>query len=157
MPRRNTQVMRQFGSCGTTNTGVGAEECTVTFTAWRKLRIRGWSFGVMGWLTGNPVVNQRLTVCAEITRATARSTNATIQHGNAMCQATGNVGGTDNVGGISAAVVHLERYLTESEADELGLLLDYGESIRIIMCTTVAVGGNAAGSLGGVFLYQEVD
>ena len=156
MGQKFSQILRYFGSAATANIGVGAEIDEIVLTAYRRLLIRGWSFAGMVHFTGNPAVGERCMTCGEITKATARSTNFTLQHANGICLAVGDLAGADNVGGIGTPVANLHAFFSKEEAKELGLTLDYGESIRLSVCSTVAVGGDGGCEWGGVFWYQEI-
>ena len=65
----------------------------------------------------------------ELSRASERNTNFTLGKISQVVQSLQDVGAADNVGVYQSGNNQLERYLTRAEADELGLVLDYGESL----------------------------
>lgn len=145
------EVFRNYGVVTLTATGSG----THTFTANRKLRVRGWKYVMQMTAHSQTTASAALQCTGEITRATALSTNYALDTCNGVIQGIQNVGATDLVGGYALGNPVMERYLSKSEADELGLLLDYGESLRAIL--TITVGAcTVVASMFGLIFYEEV-
>lgn len=151
-----TQVYREAMGTNIAQVNVGTSQAIVTFTATRKLRIRGWSFAYTANAYGFALCTDSAEAYVELTRSVATLTNFGLDTRKALFLPYCDVAAADIVGGTNVIAAQMERYLTPSEADELGLLLDYGESIRLIVVATCVAGANVRSNVQGHLFYEEV-
>ncbi len=139
--------------------GLGAEGISttvITMTSSRRLRVVGWCFDVKMIRFSPAAVVGGYAVGLEITRATEADTNYGLDRGDISGSVISDVAAADIVGGVGQTNLQLKRHLSDREADDLGLILDYGESIRCIGTLTQAGVGATQAQISGFFYYEEV-
>lgn len=149
------QVFRYYLSDVPALVAAGAIGHILTFTAIRKIRIRGWKFHLDIRQFVPTAVGARCYLSEYITRAAAVPGNFDLDYASIEAIPLVNVAGTDYVGLGGLFGTNLERYLSREEADDLGLLLDYGESIRCIGTFTQVAAGVSGAVVSGYFFYEE--
>lgn len=154
--RNRSSVYRHYFTQAHSRSSAGAGVLEEVFTATRPIRIVGWKIAASITQMGLTAVLGGVTIVGEVTRATALATDFALDIARCSFVDTSDVAGTEGTGGGGNTEAILERYLTDKEADDLGLLLDYGESIRFISAMTQAVAGVSAGVVMGIWFYEEV-
>jgi len=152
---KSTQIYRQYQTLVLSQTGAGNAESSFAFTATRKIRIRGWVMPSAASLSSVGVTS-RGYVELEVTRSVAQGTNFLLDKDELMVVPYLDVAQAEIVGGTSSQRTKLERHLTRQEADDLGLLLDYGETIRAFSKGTVVGSGTLTVNGSCTFFYEEV-
>ena len=155
-PNRNIQIRRQWVASNIGLVAAGAVAAVLTMTATQPIRIRGWDFAAqIGQFEPTGLPFRVLGMC-EVTRATVHWTDYGLQVIRNVLHAVNDVAMAEFVGGAGEAQANLTRYLTKLEADELGLVLDYGESIRVIHDLEQVGAGGSGYSVHGYFFYEPL-
>ena len=153
----NTQLMKRHFVDGVSTLAVaGSQLATGIFTVTNRVIIRGWDIeSIIQRFTPGAVTAAAYARC-EITRAATLNTDFVLDSAASVLVPLIDIAGADHVGIAGSPVAKLERHLSKQEAEELGLVLDYGESIRCLqMLTQVAIGVTEA-VFYGFFLYQDI-
>lgn len=154
---KNTLLMkRRFTDCVSTLVAAGSDIGTGIFTVTNRVIIRGWDFESMIQRFTPSIVVAAAYMRCEVTRATTMNTDFVLDSAAAVYLPLQDVAGADYVGAAGSLIAKLERHLSTQEAEELGLVLDYGESIRILQALTQVAAGATEAVTYGFFLYQDI-
>jgi len=156
-PRNNeTQIRRMWLASNIGLAAAGAVDDIMTLTAMYRLRIRGWDFVCQIGQWEPTAVGGRVMGNGEITRAITSQTDFGLQVARTVIHGIQDILAADYVGGVGSPIATLRRWLTKEEANQLGLVLDYGESINVIN-ELEQVGAGASGhSIHGYFFYDQI-
>lgn len=125
-----------------------------TLTATRRLRIRGWKTSTYFECALGDSYQSRAFGCVEITRAAATNSNFRLDAATYNAINNCNIAQNEIVGGTIQNAT-MERYLSVEEANSLGLVLDYGESIRCIATLHKRLTGKYDVRIHNLFFYEE--
>jgi len=137
--------------------GVGtAPESIQTFTAARPLLVVGWDIVCRIMFSGATVVGSRGIGSGYISRDRTGKTPWDLQTTRAEVHAFQNIAGTDTAGVLHTEPPPLRMWFTVKEAEDLGLLLGYGDSIYVVLGAEVKSSGTTSFIAKGVIYYYEV-
>ncbi|MBA7714793.1 hypothetical protein ES703_123825 [subsurface metagenome] len=151
-----TKVLRHFVHTVTPGTLAGANEAADAFTATRRLRIRGWKFCIGAGFWRPTALADVGEVIAEVSRANARNTNFILDRAEYQMIHKTDLAVADVVGMAVTGHSLMERHLARAQSDELGLLLDYGESVWALSCAYNTQPDGIQAVLSGFFEYEEM-
>lgn len=142
-------------------TGTGTTQGTHTWTVTRPTRILGWKFINMSNFSIGDEVGINGYVHGSVNRdAVNLESDYVLDECCQMMSGITDVAHAELVGGGAHGEGVMERHLERKEADELGLLLDYGESISVHIIShlggAVAANSAAYGRIHGFFIYEEL-
>lgn len=154
--KNETQIRRHWLTSAIGLVAAGAVQDILTFTAMYRLRIRGWDF-VLNITEFTPTaVPGRVHSMAEVTRSTEHFTDYGLQVVRCGLLGMADVLAADHVGMGGEASAYLKRFLSVEEANKLGLVLDYGEAIRVIHDLEQVGAGGTGSNVHGYFFYDQI-
>jgi len=156
-PRNNeTQIRRMWLASNIGLVAAGTVDAIMTMTAMYRLRIRGWDFVCQIGQADLTAVAGRAMGNGEVTRAIISQTDYGLQVARTIVLSLSDIAAADNVGSCGSPIAELRRWLSKEEANALGLVLDYGESINVINELEQVGAGGSGHSIHGYFYYDQI-
>ena len=153
----NAFIHRAYVDAESIATGVSSEVDYYTFTAARPVLVVGWFLHSRLYKTSGPTAAmERLIGSIYVTRDKQCCTMWDYQSSRSELSVILNVAATDIVDLLNIQGPPLDRWFTDKEAENMGLLLGYGESLHFAVGCEVKVAGNGSNIIKGYMYYKEV-
>ena len=131
-------------------------DCNLVFTPLQPVRIRGWIVVVslntiwqgtqLGYFGG----------CCEVTRGTTSFTDASLDRCFTHWSTVGNLAQNEVAGACGSGTCRMKELYDRQTCDDLGLLLDAGESIAVHSNIHNCIGVQASATVSVIWFYEEV-
>lgn len=150
------QMKRQYVGGVSTLVAAGNVDTTGVMTVSNRVIVRGWDFNAVIYRFTPGEVAAAAWMRNEITRATTINTNFGLAVATTVVLPVQNVAGADYIGTAGTGISVIARHLSQKEAEDLGLVLDYGESIRMLQRLYQVGTGATEARFDGFFFYQDI-
>lgn len=131
-------------------------DCNIVFLPPQPIRIRGWKVVVclstiwqgtqLGYVGG----------CCEVTRGTTCFTDAALDRCFTHWSTVGNLAQNEVAGACGSGFTRMNELYDRQTCDDLGLLLDLGESIAVHSNIHNCIGVPASATVSVIWFYEEV-